>query len=168
MQSEIQTYIRTKTGYKLLTIFGYTTTSVPSIEIIGLGGMGRIIKEKIIYLSRVRGIKIKPLKYIISLEMNRELTNVSVEELELPILLVFWHLSGVLSISSLHDCLCSGQVRIDGKIIQTNLDEDKIGEFSSVSQLDHLKHISEYANDMMLNIQTSKLLQHIPKLSFQI
>lgn len=166
MHSEIQTFVRTKTGYKLLTIFGYTTSSVPSIEIIGLGSMGRIIKEKIIYLSRVRGIKIKPLKYVISIEASSELSHFSVEELELPILLVFWHLSQVISISSLHDCLCSGQVRIDGKIIQNHLDESKIDQFQSSSELSELKLISELANDMMWNIQTSKLLSNIPKLTF--
>lgn len=166
MHSEIKTYIRTKSGLKLMTIFGYTSSSVPAIEIIGLGSMGRLIKEKIIYLSRVRGIKIKPLKYVISIEANNHSGTMNVDELELPILLVFWHLSGVLSISSLQDCLCAGQVRIDGRVIQKNFEEHHVDQFQTQIDLSEMKLISESANDTMWNIQTSKLLDSIPQMSF--
>ena len=47
METEIKSYIKTKTGIKVITIFGYASRGVPGVEINGVGKLSKNIKEKL-------------------------------------------------------------------------------------------------------------------------
>ncbi len=100
-------------------LFGYATKGVPGIEIIGLGKNGRNIKEKFIFLTKERGIKFPPMRFVLCVEGEFEGKKFKHEEfryLELPLLLMLWKLSDVLPIYDLNDCFASGKLSIQGEV----------------------------------------------------
>ncbi len=119
-------------------LFGYCTKSVPGIEIVGLGKHGRAMKEKFVYLSKVRGIKFPPYKFILCAEGEIEGKKFKTEEyryLELPLLLMLWKMADVLPIFDLTDCFASGKISVQGEVDYLNLNESEQAElFSSFSE----------------------------------
>lgn len=165
MQSEIKTLIKVNSSYSMATIFGYATNSVPGIEILGLGNRGRLLKEKLVYLTRERGLKLKPVRYVISIEADIELRNTILKEIELPILLVLWHLAGLIPIECLSDCICVGEIQINGDVVQPFIGDEALRPLLSLQkEIDHFKLISEKANSYLWNISTSELLKNIPRI----
>jgi len=169
VQSEIKTYIETKRGVKLLTLFGYKSSGVTGLEILGLGSRGRLLKEKIIYLSRTKKVKIPPKKYVLSLEnIDTDSQSLSMKYLEFPFLILFWHLAGIVPTSRLDDCLCVGSVKVSGEINQSFISSDIIKEIAKqCDDIDHWKVISENASGYLWQISPSELLSQIPNLCFK-
>tara|TARA_B100001971_G_C18267904_1_gene595861 strand:- start:11470 stop:11982 length:513 start_codon:yes stop_codon:yes gene_type:complete len=169
MQSEIKSIINLNSTYSLSTIFGYALNSVPGIEILGIGNKGRLLKEKLVYISRERGLKLRPLKYVISIESDLDVKNISLKEIELPILLILWHLAGIIPIESLAKCICVGEIEIDGSIKQPFMDTESLRPIlESQKELDDYKIISNFPNDYLWNIQTKELLEDIPRLKYAL
>ncbi len=102
-----------------VSLFGYASRGIPGIEIVGQGKHARVIKEKLIYLSRVSN-KIFPAKrFVLCAESSSDLAALSIEDiryLELPMLLMLWTLSENLSLHQLSDCFSSGKISTNGKI----------------------------------------------------
>lgn len=111
-------------------IFGYSSKSLPGIEIIGLGKIGKSIKEKLVYLSKSNGIKIPLKRYVLCVDRAASQgKETGIEEslrwLEFPLLVLFWSLSENLAIKRLDDCYASGRILVSGtvEIWNPNVDE---------------------------------------------
>lgn len=172
METQIQTYVQVNNQTHLLTFFGYSTKGLPGIEINGLGLLGKMIKEKINFLSRSRKLKIPIRRYIIcfenfegiDLKNNKEITT----HLELPILFLYWHMAKLIPISNLEDCLVAGSFSSRGDIIHaplpTNLEARLATKWPQASSFIKLIYPAETGYKWI--IYSDKLLASIPKLYF--
>lgn len=119
METQLQTCYFTKKGPTLVTLFGYSTKSVPGLEINGLGKYGRAIKEKIVFVTRTRGLQIPLKRFVLNVELSDDLGDLesnSVKWLEYPLLLHYWFLAGLLPISKLDNCLAVGSLTPSGLV----------------------------------------------------
>lgn len=93
METQLQSCYLTKKGPSLVTLFGYSTKSVPGLEINGLGKYGKFIKEKIVFITRSRGLQIPLKRFVLNVEISDDLGDLessSVKWLEYPLLLHYW------------------------------------------------------------------------------
>lgn len=119
METQLQTCYFTKKGPALVTLFGYATKSVPGLEINGLGKYGKSIKEKIIFVTRTRGLQIPLKRFVLNVEITDDLGDLessAVKWLEYPLLLHYWFLAGLLPISKLDNCLAVGSLTPSGMV----------------------------------------------------
>ncbi len=101
-------------------IFGYSSHGIPGIEIVGMGKYSRSLKEKFVYLSRVRDLKLPKKRFVLCVEGELEKKKFKEEEyryLELPLLVMLWSLTGHLPISQLEDCFAAGKVSVEGEVV---------------------------------------------------
>lgn len=128
METQLQSCYFTKKGPALITLFGYSTKSVPGLEINGLGKYGRAIKEKIVFVTRTRQLQIPLKRFVLNVEIGDELGDLesnSVKWLEYPLLLHYWYLAGLLPISKLDNCLAVGSLSPSG-LVEEPLNDDVI------------------------------------------
>ena len=121
METQIHTCYLTKKGPSLVTLFGYSTKSVPGLEINGLGKYGKGIKEKIVFITRSRGLPIPLKRFVLNVETSDDfgdLESSSVKWLEYPLLLHYWFLAGLLPISKLDNCLAVGSLSPSGEVVE--------------------------------------------------
>ncbi|MFY7994065.1 MAG: hypothetical protein ACOVP4_12275 [Bacteriovoracaceae bacterium] len=119
MQSQLYSFYQTKRGPELVTLFGYATKSLPGIEINGLGRYGKAIKEKIIYITRSRGLQIPLKRFVLCVEMEDswgDMDSTVVKNLEFPLLVMYWHLAGLLPLSRIDNCVALGSLTPEGKL----------------------------------------------------
>lgn len=119
METQLQTCYFTKKGPVLITLFGYATKSVPGLEINGIGKYGKSIKEKIVFVTRTRGLQIPLKRFVLNIEMSDDLGDLessSVKWLEYPLLLHYWFLAGLLPISKLDNCFAVGSLNPSGVV----------------------------------------------------
>lgn len=175
METQVKAYYSSPEGLKFVTIFGYTTKGVPGLEINGIGKLSKNVKEKLIFLTRSRKLPLPLRRFVICVDVN-DLSEQKIENLkwlEFPLLLMFWFLGGMIPISKLNDCLCSGWIAANGNIYQmpkeSNLYHLAQQEFTQ-ENLAELKiiHQPEYGDDAFWLIESSLLLEHIPRLKFCI
>ena len=157
-----------------MEIYGYCSKGLPGVEVVGLGSLGRSIKEKMIFLSRQFGIKIPLKRYVLCIdlpaELKKEKTSDDCRWLELPILILFWTLSGNLDLENLDDCMAIGKVQVNGTILCPNLNnyliegkrESKIlapsfVDIPSSSYLIPLEELIKSAGANGINYKLSKL-----------
>jgi hypothetical protein len=101
-------------------IYGYSSRSVPGLDIIGLGGRGKLIREKINFITNRYVPKKKSLKkYVISVEADypEEKLKVNSNDLEFPILILYWAMAAIIPIKNLDRCWASGKVNVDFEVI---------------------------------------------------
>lgn len=170
MQARINSYLVTSNGAKIVTIFGYSTRGLPSLEVHGIGKLGKGMKEKMIYLTRTRELQLPRRRYVICLDID-ELTGderwFELKSLEFPILLLYWFLGGIIPVSRLDDCITQGRVNARGEIFQSTLEQELKEELSAGAlTLDPLdlkaivaKHTSEH---FLPQIDTEELLMNVP------
>jgi hypothetical protein len=121
METQLQSCYFTKKGPSLVTLFGYSTKSVPGLEINGLGKYGKAIKEKIVFVTRTRQLKIPLKRFVLNVELTDELGDLessSVKWLEYPLLLHYWFLAGLLPISKLDNCFAVGSLSPSGEVME--------------------------------------------------
>ncbi len=121
METQLHSCYFTKKGPTIITLFGYATKSVPGIEINGLGKYGKAIKEKIIFVTRARQLKIPLKRFVLNVELTDEfgdLESASVKWLEYPLLLHYWYLAGLLPISKLDNCFAIGSLTPNGEVVE--------------------------------------------------
>lgn len=175
METQIKAYYQTPQGVKFVTIFGYATKGVPSLEINGAGRLSRNIKEKVIFITRTRKLSIPLRRFVICVDLNE----VSRQEepylkaLEFPILLLYWYLSGLIPIRNLNDCLASGWLKANGEIFQLKTPLrflKSYKEYFDPIEQKSLKLIGPAQNDNLnlCLIESSLLLEHIPNLKFKL
>ncbi len=120
MQTFIQGAMVLQNHIQLVPIFGHSSKGLVGLDVIGAGKMGRQLKEKMIYLSKKCVPKIPLRRYVICFDGGLEFADKKVWEdarwLELPALILFWQICGLLPIHQLEECLCAGKINVDGKI----------------------------------------------------
>lgn len=168
METQILSFYPTPVGTRFITLFGYSSKGVPGLEINGLGKYGKNLKEKIIYLNRIRKIKTPIRRIVISLDANELDPNAGAAQLrwlELPALLVFWHLIGAIKVASLEDCICSGEVKVGGEIVHLSPPSD-LFEKMPESEEGH-KIIQARPCSKLWHMDSKLFLGHIPNLQFK-
>jgi hypothetical protein len=113
METQLQTCYFTKKGPALITLFGYATKSVPGLEINGIGKFGRAIKEKIVFITRSRGLQIPLKRFVLNVEMSDDLGDLESSSVKW---LDYWFLAGLLPISKLDNCLAVGSLTPSGVV----------------------------------------------------
>ncbi|WP_127716483.1 hypothetical protein [Halobacteriovorax sp. HLS] len=132
MEMMIKGLVRNKNLYRTLNIFSYSTNGLPGLEIRVGTKSSRILKEKIIYLSRKLDVKIPIKRYVICVEEGENFLHSSeLNHLELPILILYWCLASQISISKLDDCICGGTVSLEGIIRPLNIEGEYLRFFEN-------------------------------------
>jgi hypothetical protein len=119
MQHCLKSFIPLERSSIGVHLFGYATKGLPGLEIVGLGKMGRNIKEKLIYLTRQDKLVIPKKRFVLCLEFSDETKNLKEEDLrwlELPLLILYWTLAEILPIHHLEKCFSVGKIALDGKV----------------------------------------------------
>lgn len=135
METQLQTCYFTKKGPVPITLFGYATKSIPGLEINGIGKYGRTIKEKIVFITKTRGLQIPLKRFVLNVELSDDLGDLessSVRWLEYPLLLHYWFLAGLLPISKLDNCFALGSLTPSGIVEEpiTNVIVDLCDEYN--------------------------------------
>lgn len=174
METQVKAFYHTPQGIHFVTIFGYATKGVPSLEINGVGKLSKNIKEKLIYITRMRKLNIPLRRFVICVEIN-ELGHEHKEYLkwlEFPLLLTYWYLCGLIPIKCLDNCLTSGWIRSNGIIYQAGYLDDlfhSLKEYTDPVERRSLMLIHQGQCLVPLKqINTELLLEHIPNLNFRI
>jgi len=117
METQIQSYSFSKRDAGTLTLFGYATKSLPGLEINGLGKYGKTLKEKIIYLTRSRQLAVPLKRFVISAEYDVESDPEILKWMDLPVLLLYWYLAGLIKMGRMDNCLAVGHITPSGALI---------------------------------------------------
>lgn len=123
MEIKINSIVPVRNSLNPVQVFGYTSKGQPGLEIHGLNGKGRLIKEKIIFLSKKRKLRY-PLKRFVLCVEGEELEKSQIEYLELPLLICFWTMASLIPLQRLDNCYASAQVSLDSKIRNLPLDKE--------------------------------------------
>lgn len=118
IQGNLTGLIKAKQGVESINIFGYSTKGNPGLEIVCSSKIARSLKEKIVYLSKVNRLKIPTRRYVITIELG-DSSSAPISELkwlDLPVLLIFWSMAGIIPIKSFDNCFCLGHLDITGEI----------------------------------------------------
>lgn len=176
MEARINSYIATSKGLKIISIFGYSTKGIPGIELHGMGKLSKSLKEKIIYLTKIRELYLPKRRYVICVDVN-ELAGdekwTELKYLEFPTLLLYWFLGGIIPIKKLDDCITQGWINTKGDIYQesfnTRLIEEAKKQFypSEYMGIKAISVDSNFSNEFF-HIDTRELLKHIPKISCRL
>ena len=108
--------------YKLSSIFGYASKGLPGLEIVGLDKKTKVIKEKLVYLGRYYRVRIPIKRYVLCVE-DYCFESEESRWLELPLLILYWKLAGILPIKKLENCFCGGKISSMGAVRIVSLDE---------------------------------------------
>lgn len=169
MQTKIQSMIQTKAGWQKVTIFGYSSKSVPGLEIQGLGSHGRNMKEKFVFLCKERKVSFPFKKYVLCIDLSEIKVNLekhSIDYLELPFLMTFFYLGGLLPIYTLSDCVAVGRVDVSGKVTEPSIDTQKLVDILG----EDYKLLSEKTmshNHSLKRLSTQEILCNIPEIRFK-
>ncbi len=132
MESKIKAITINRNTYKTLNIFAYATKGIPGLEIKIGSTNSKILKEKMIYLTRRSSMKIPLKRYVICVEEGESgIQKEEVKWLELPILILYWSLAECLPISRLNDCICGGEVTLEGEIRSLKIQGSYLDYFNS-------------------------------------
>jgi hypothetical protein len=173
METQINSFFTTAHGSKVITIFGYSTKGVPGLEVIGMGKLAKNIKEKCIYLTRIRRLSTPLRRFVICVDLNDLDDKIGWQHLkwlEFPILLAYWHMAGLIPVNKLEDCLTAGHVNAKGEVVHLPLPEDiqdKLKQKFNPLISQGIKHISCGEDEKLWNINSSMLCEHIPQMSFK-
>ena len=169
MENQIQSLIKIAGVIEKIHIFGYCSKGVPGLEVCGLRQQSRLIKEKLIFISKARGVKIPLRRYILCTTdlKGQKIDNREFAWLELPLLILFWNLSGVISIKNLENCLVSGQVSVNGHVHHRNLTSEHISKISYKSDKELVYiHKDLIREEGLKHLSSQELLGQIPNISF--
>ncbi|MCR9205991.1 MAG: hypothetical protein NXH75_15515 [Halobacteriovoraceae bacterium] len=159
MEMKINAFIPLHSHYKKVEVFGYTSRSQPGLEILGLSTKGRSIKEKITYLSKRRKLKFSLLKYVLCVEGD-DLTKGDIEYLELPLLLCFWTMAGIIKMGRLDNCLCAGKVSLEGDIEPLEIPEEILEKWNEgLQERGRVMMMIGSSNSMKHELSQLKLLE---------
>ena len=160
METQIQSFAFSRRSPGHISLFGYSSKSVPGLEINGLGKYGRTLKEKIIFLTRSRQLPIPLNRYVISTEYEIDTDPNVLKWMDLPVLMLYWYLAGLLKMGRLDNCLVAGHITPSGEILEKT--EDCMVK---LALLENWLCISSAPN-LEQKIEASDILGHIPQLSF--
>jgi hypothetical protein len=117
METQMKSMVIGPKGAMPINLFAYSTNGLPGLE-IHVGGLNtKSLREKFIFLSKMRRLPIPIKKYVLCAEM--EGIKVSEEQasyLELPLLILYWHLAGLIPLMNLSECFSQGTISSTGRI----------------------------------------------------
>ncbi len=118
MQSYINTYQCYNNKLNFFKLFAYSSRGIPGLEINGLGSQGKLIREKIIYISKIKKLKIPNRKFMICLDQENisSLISTDIYLFELPISILFFSLSGIIKMHNFNNLFASGYFDTNGEI----------------------------------------------------
>lgn len=107
--------------YRHLSIFGYRSHGVPGLDVKGLPISNIIVKEKLVYLSKLFGVKIPMRRFHLCVDIPKEVIKIKKELIddrlfELPLLLLFWSLADLIKLYELENCFALGKIDSSGKV----------------------------------------------------
>ena len=108
--------------YRSCSVFGYASKGLPGLEIIGLDRKSKVIKEKLIYLGRHYQVRLPLKRYVLCVE-DYCFESEDSRWLELPLLILYWKLAGILPIKKLENCFCGGKISAMGAVQIIPLEE---------------------------------------------
>lgn len=167
METQLQSCYFTKKGPSLITLFGYSSKSIPGLEINGLGKFGKSIKEKIVFVTRTRGLQVPIKRFVLNAEITDDLGDLegsSVKWLEYPLLLHYWFLAGLLPISKLDNCFALGSLSPSG-LVEEPLSKEVV-ELCEKNQL-HLISSNVGIDSEMGIIDCKDLFGQVTQLDFK-
>ncbi|MCY4644193.1 MAG: hypothetical protein OXB88_06200 [Bacteriovoracales bacterium] len=110
-----------------MDLFGYYTKGMPSLEVYSHGLKSKILKEKLLFLTKSTKMKLPPRRYVLCMDIDkRHGSQMDVGDFELPFLILFWSLAEVIPIRRLDDCVCSGSISVSGLLCTKKLDSEYI------------------------------------------
>lgn len=133
MIKQIKGPIIYNSSVQFVDIYAYSSHGLPGIEINLPKNWGKVFKEKLIFLTKKRMLRIPLKRYVISYDIPalHSLSQFSqVKWLELPTFICFWSLAGFLSINQLEYCVACGYMNINNEIMHLKLEGDYYEDFS--------------------------------------
>ncbi len=116
MEMQTNSYIFSKKNQSPVTLFGYSTKSLPGLEIHGLQKHGKTLKEKIIFITRSRQLVVPMRRFVLACDELDSFDAETVKWLEFPLLILYWHLAKIIPMSRLDNCLSAGHIHPNGLI----------------------------------------------------
>lgn len=165
METQIQSYSFSKRDPGPVTLFGYATKSLPGLELNGLGKYGKTLKEKIIFLTRSRQLSVPLKRFVISAEFDLDQDPEVLRWLDLPMLLLYWYLAGLLPMGRLDNCLAVGHITPGGVLLGKTGPELVLA--AQMNQLLLLGIPDLWKNPDVNFIDPRELLGHVPELVFR-
>lgn len=172
METQLKSVILTDRGPKPISIFGYANNGLPGLEIIIPGVNTKRLKEKFIFLTKSRKLPIPLKRYLICAETREIGKHDSYDSLELSMLILFWHLAGLIPIMNLSDCFCSGTVSSTGKIshyvFNQNFYEELMADYFVEGKKNYTVILDRFTNEIkeVHWLPTHEILSKIPDLHF--
>ena len=173
MQAPLHSFIQRHQKSHLISLFGYASRGIPGLEINGLGSSGKIIKEKILFLTRKNELPIPPRRYALTVEaegVDHKMMKAKAHELDFPLLVLYWYLAGHIPLAKIDDCLTSGKMTVDGYVIQTQVPfgiKTKLQRKLNPTVVKSIKFISSNPHEDFWTIDSHQLLQHVPAMKFR-
>lgn len=170
MGTEIQSCFVGKQKKNLVTLFGYSSRSVPGIEINGLGKWGKLVKEKIIFITRSRSLPIPLKRFVLNVEVldgMGKLETSNIQWLELPLLTLYWYLASLLPILTLENCFIAGSLSPRGEVKQPSKEvifSNDILQKIQESKLNVIVSSSQFLPPNIQTIDIKDLFRDIPSL----
>ena len=122
-----------------------------------MGKNSRQLKEKLIYLSRQQPEGLPLARFVLCLDENEETIKLKENQLrwlELPFLILFWSLAGLLPLEQLENCYSSGTIGVSGEIFL----RDPCLEQISKKQLIYIGHATEKTPRHWFHISLDEIL----------
>ncbi len=101
-----------------VSLFCYRNKGLPGIEIVGAGDQGKLIKEKLLYVSKENQVRLPLYRYVLCVE-RRELSaigRIDFSHLEFPLLLMLWSLAEKLALKKTDDCIGAGTLSSESRV----------------------------------------------------
>lgn len=149
--------------YKVVSLFGYRSNGVPGIEIKGLPCSQNIVREKLVYLSKLYGVKVPIRKFHLCLDLPKEVTKLKKELVndrcfDLPLLLLYWSLAEIVNIQNIEYCFALGTIQPDGRILIPKVSSTYLYHLNNVVKEKTANPITFIADQ----VETSIEIQQIP------
>ncbi len=164
MESQIQTYVFSRRNGGPVTLFGYATKSLPGLEINGLGRYGKTLKEKVVFITRSRNLPVPLKRYVISAEYEVEQDPEGLRWMDVPVLMLYWHMAGLVRMGRLDNCVVAGQVSPAGEILVRQGDE--VWSWAASQRLTLLGNYRYNEPDHVRQVHLADVLAGIPELKF--
>lgn len=124
METQMKGMVMGPKGPKGINLFAYSTNGLPGLE-IHLGNLStKNLREKFIFLTKVRRLSIPIKRYVICAELEgMKIDEEQISYLELPLLILYWHLAGLIPLMNLSSCFTQGSISSLGQIHHASFPE---------------------------------------------
>jgi hypothetical protein len=117
METQMKSMVMGPKGPMPINLFAYSTNGLPGLE-IHVGGLNtKTMREKFIFISKTRRLPIPIKRYVLCAEMEgMKVSEEQASYLELPLIILYWHLAGLIPLMNLSECFSQGTISSTGRI----------------------------------------------------